>query len=295
MDLKKPLTISEQVEQLKSHGLLVADCPSAEKFLTRVNYYKFTGYTLQFRVGKDRSDFVPGHTFEEVRDLYFFDSELRSIFRKYLEIVEVFYKTQIAYTFSLEKCVAPPYDQHYYSENYYDAVGFHRVLDNFQKEKGYYSDSLIVKHHMERYDGKMPLWVMVELMSFSNVSMLYKAMYSSSKERIAKGSHIGASTLTNHLHCMSVLRNKCSHGARLLNTRFHPPAKLSRSFLQRHPSIDNATLFAYVLVLLWRLPSPDDKGSLIVDLCKLIARYDRVIDLSLIGFPVDYETFLKSL
>ncbi len=293
MDLKKPLTISEQLEQLESHGLVIADRSCAANFLSEVNYYKFTGYALQLRLNEETSDFVPGHTFEEVRSLYLFDSEMRNVLRKYLEIAEIYYKTQIANSFSLEKCTAPPYDQHYDERNYYDVEGFHHILDVFQKEKGYYADSLIVKHHNEFYDGKMPLWVIVELMSFSSVSMLYRAMYTTSKDRIASKLHIGSATLANHLHCLSVLRNKCSHGARLLNTRFHPPAKLSSTFLRRHPTVNNASLFAYLLVLAWRLPSKDDRKSLVLDVCEIISRYEDVLDLSLIGFPTNYASILS--
>lgn len=293
MNLKKPLTISEQLDQLEAHGLIIDDRPSAANFLSEVNYYKFTGYALHLRLNEESSDFIPGHTFEEVRNLYSFDSEMRSVLRKYLEIAEIYYKTLIANSFSLEKCTAPPYDQHYDDRNYYDVEGFHHVLDVFQKEKGYYADSLIVKHHNEYYDGKMPLWVMVELMSFSSVSMLYRAMYTSSKDLIANKLGIGSATLANHLHCLSVLRNKCSHGARLLNTRFHPPAKLSSAFLRRHPTVDNASLFAYLLVLGWRLPSKDDRQSLITEVCSILSRYEDVLDLSLVGFPANYVSILR--
>ena len=37
---------------------------------------------------------------------------------------------------------------------------------------------------------------------------------------------VGKDTLENHLHCLSVLRNKCAHTARMYNTDFNPPAKL---------------------------------------------------------------------
>lgn len=289
MDLKKPLTFEEQVAQLQSHGLIVDDYSEAITFLRQVNYYKFTGYTLQFRADTQSSDLSPDHHFSEIRRLYEFDAELRHLLRKYLEIVETYYKTQISNTFSLEKCVEPPYDQHYNEDNYYDKNGFRHIISNFNKERGYYADSLIVKHHEEHYDGKMPLWVMTELMSFSSVSMLYNAMYTSSQEKIARNLNVGYKTLANHLHCMSVLRNKCSHGARLMNTRFHPPVRLSRRFLTDHPTVDNASLFAYLLVLSRRLPSAALRQTFIESLYALIGRYEDVLDLSLLGFPTNYR------
>ena len=72
----------------------------------------------------------------------------------------------------------------------------------------------------------------VELMSFSNMSKLYSAMYYSEKDAIASMVGTGRDTLENHLHCLSVLRNKCSHAARMYNTDFNPPAKFSKTFLR---------------------------------------------------------------
>jgi abortive infection bacteriophage resistance protein len=45
----------------------------------------------------------------------------------------------------------------------------------------------------------MPLWVIVELMSFSNLSKLYSAMYYSEKDAIANMVGIGRDTLENIL------------------------------------------------------------------------------------------------
>jgi len=58
-------------------------------------------------------------------------------------------------------------------------------MENFSREKIYYKDSLIVKHHKIKYSSKIPLWVIVELMSFSNMSKLYSSMYYSEKDAIA--------------------------------------------------------------------------------------------------------------
>lgn len=293
MDLKQPLSFDAQVAQLQTHGLIVDDVNEAVSFLKMVSYYKFTGYTLQFRKDAQSSDLLPGHHFSEIRKLYEFDAELRQLLRGYLEIIEVFYKTQISNIFASEKCTTPPYDQHYDENNYYDKVGFNHILQNFDKECSYYADSLIVKHHKEYYDGKMPLWVMAELMSFSSVSKLYNAMYISSKENISKKLNVGPKNLENHLHCMSVLRNKCSHNARLLNTRFHPPVRLSRDFLTAYPMVDNASLFAYLLVLARRLPTAAAHQSFVMELYSLLQKYTDVLDLTLLGFPSNYRTILK--
>jgi len=91
--------------------------------------------------------------------------------------------------FAMKKCIESPHDQHYDESNYYNKEGYKQVIESFKREKNYYKDSLIIKHHKNKYASKMPLWVMVELMSFSNVSKLYSSMYVSDKEEIAFKRH----------------------------------------------------------------------------------------------------------
>ena len=209
-------------------------------------------------------------------------------------VAEVYYRTQIAYGFSLAKCTETPYDQHYDENNFYNKKGYREVMENFSREKNYYKDSLIVKHHKMKYSSKMPLWVIVELMSFSNMSKLYSSMYYSEKDAIAHMVGVGRDTLENHLHCLSVLRNKCAHAARMYNTDFNPPAKFTTSFLRKHPEIKNNSLFAYTLVLLKRLPDEESKKSLMQTVETVIDEYRNDIDLKLIGFPENYLEIMKN-
>ena len=294
MDLKKPLTFDEQLDKLAAHGMIITDREKAKDILKSVNYYRFTGYALQFRQAPSGSDYILGTTFETVYHLYKVDEILCDTFRRYIEKAEVYYRTQIAYGFSIAKCTETPYDQHYDENNFYNKKGYMEVMENFSREKNYYKDSLIVKHHKMKYSSKMPLWVIVELMSFSNMSKLYSSMYYSEKDAIAHMVGVGRDTLENHLHCLSVLRNKCAHAARMYNTDFNPPAKFTTSFLRKHPEIKNNSLFAYTLVLLKRLPDESSKKSLIQTVENVISEYSDDIDLKLIGFPENYMEIMKN-
>ena len=293
MDLKKPLTFDEQLNMLISHGMVISDRNKAIDVLKKVNYYRFTGYALQFRKVPSSSDYIEGTTFETVYHLYSVDETLRDIFRRHIEKVEVYYRTQIAYGFSIAKCTQAPYDQHYDENNFYNKIGYKEVKEAFSKEQNYYKDSLIVKHHKKKYSNKMPLWVIVELMSFSNISKFYNSMYYSEKDAIACRVGVSKGILENHLHCLSNFRNKCAHAARMYNTEFNPPAKFTSSFLRKHREIKNNSLFAYTLVLLQRLPDKESKRSLIHTVKTVIDEYRSDIDMSLIGFPKNYLEIMK--
>jgi abortive infection bacteriophage resistance protein len=166
-------------------------------------------------------------------------------------------------------------------------------MDSFRKQKKYYIDSPIIKHHSKVYKNKLPLWVIVEFLSFSNTSKLYNSMLRSDKLAIAKAVNSGPSLLTNNLHCMSILRNKCAHAARLYNITFSLPAKFPKSFLKRNLNLKNNTLFAYLIVLLRRLPCKSNQINFISELSQIIRDYKNDIELPLLGFPTDYLTILK--
>ena len=103
MDLKKPLTFDERLDKLASHGIIISDREKAKDVLKRVNYYRVTGYALQFRQDPSSSDYIEGTTFETVYHLYKVDEILRDTFRRYIEKAEVYYRTQIANGFSIAK------------------------------------------------------------------------------------------------------------------------------------------------------------------------------------------------
>lgn len=278
MGLKKPLSFDEQIEKLKSHNLLIEETDDVKSFLTRVNYYRFTGYALEFRVNESNSDFVEGTTFQKIRTIHEFDKELRELVQKHLLEIEIYYRTQISNIVSLRKCRIAPHDQHYDLNNYYNRSSVEKIFQSIEKEINYHKDELIVKHHDEAYAHKMPLWVIVELISFSNLSKYYNSLYKSDKMAVCDSVAIDYKYLANWLYCMSVLRNRCAHGNRLYNIRFNPPAKLSRGFLQSNRNVSNQSLVAYLYILKRMLPDRTSRCQFVAALESIYEKYRGLID-----------------
>lgn len=293
MGLKPPLSYEEQIERLKNNGVDISDPETALTVLNESNYYRLTGYALQFRIDPQKSRYQTGTSFEKIHNLYMFDTELRNLLKPYLEKIEILCRTRIAYGFSMNKCLTPPHDGHYDESNFYYKVGHQRIIESLQREENYNRDSLIVKHHREKYENKMPLWVCVEIMSFSNLSKLYNAMYISDKKSIAATFSTRDEILSNHLHCLSNLRNKCAHGARLYNSVYNPPPKLGIATLKKYPNLKSDSFLAYLIVIIRRLSQKDDKKALVDSFLDLIDRYHIYLDLDYLGCPVNYEMILQ--
>lgn len=293
MELKRPTLIEEQIDTLVSHGVLIADREVVGKSLSEIGYYRLSGYLLQFRKSESDSNLYGPVNFDEILKLYSFDEELRNYLRRYIEIEEVFYKTLIANTFSIVKCSEPPYDQHYNLSNYYLKEDAKDLLNRFEKNKKYYAGSAVVEHHKECYDGKFPLWVMMSMVSLSDASKYYSCLYDSEKNKIAMLVNTNSKILSNHLHCISVLRNKCAHAARLYNITLNPPAKFGPDFYKKNKEVANNSLFAYIIVLTKRLPNTEYKIAFIDGLIKLIEENKDFVDIKLMGFPENYQEILN--
>ena len=132
----------------------------------------------------------------------------------------------------------------------------------------------------------------MEMISLSDASKYYKTLFYSDKEMIANVVNTKGDILSNHLHCISMLRNKCAHTARLYNVDYNPPVKLGSTFLRKNPSVKNNTLFAYIIVLNKRLPNDEYRNEFVNGLEEIIEKYKEYIDLEIIGFPKNYKEVL---
>ena len=66
MELKGPLSFSQQVKRLQEHGMCISDPKDAERKLSKINYYRFTGYALSLRGDREGNRYVSGTDFDMV-------------------------------------------------------------------------------------------------------------------------------------------------------------------------------------------------------------------------------------
>lgn len=91
-ELKKHLSLSDQVSLLISRGLVVSDRQKAEQLLFHVNYYRLSGYLHGFKQS-DGIHYLPDTTLEQIQALYDFDRKLTRILMFALEDIEETLKT----------------------------------------------------------------------------------------------------------------------------------------------------------------------------------------------------------
>ncbi len=220
----------EQLNILQSRGMVIGEgkqTSRAMNILERENYYNvINGYKELFLATKavDSTDEVykTGTTFDEIYALYDFDRELRNIYIKYLFKVENTFKTIISHEFSVQ----------YGHDNYLKIQNF----DNSSEQKISSSIKLIgdihqeiarqmskhhqvVTHYMTEH-GYIPLWVLVNVLTFGRIENFYKNMKPADKTVVAKQFNLQPDELAKFMHMLALARNKCAHDERFFDIKF---------------------------------------------------------------------------
>ena len=92
--IKQPKTYEEQIELFKRRGLIIEDEVSAITVLSKINYYRFSAYTLTF---KKNNVFNENTSFDQIYSLYEFDRKLRLELLASLEQIEISFRAKISY------------------------------------------------------------------------------------------------------------------------------------------------------------------------------------------------------
>ena len=92
-------TLDEQIDILKSKGLVIEDIDETRNILLRENYFFLSGYRHLF-LESDSKRFLSGTTFRELYAMFTFDRQIRNIIFKNILIVENNLKSILAYVMS---------------------------------------------------------------------------------------------------------------------------------------------------------------------------------------------------
>lgn len=284
--MKPPFSLTQQRERLAAHNISFDGYTDrgVESVLARINYYRITGYALQYRVRPDRHWCEDGTQFADIMSIYQFDEEFRLLLLRYLEPVEVKLRAVVSHVFTAAHCSESPHDQHTKAEFYYrkrDALAIIQAY-SYEDER---DQSTPWAHKHPRYRETAPLWVMVETMPFSRLVRYYQCLKRQDRQAVAKEFNTTADNLQNALLCIVRLRNKSAHGNRIYNTVNLRKARLVRSEVKR--LVDAQSVFAYLILLGCYQPTLHQRRRFATDFWALLSRYDpHVVRPDLLGIPV---------
>ena len=289
---KKPLTYDEQLERLKESGIIIKDKNKAKEILSNINYYILTGYIYQYKNSDDK--YTNGLTFDKMYRIYLFDKKFRNLLWCVIEIIEISLKTKIAYE-SAHKLGAFGYLE---KSNFKNQEEFDILVKKLKKQLKMNNNLEFVKHHYEKYDGKFPIWVGINVFTMGMLYNYYKniaenIIEKSIKKTVASEYNTGSMQLCSWIENILYIRNMLAHHMRIYNVRFQKvPAKCKKNHKENYSKTKR--IFDTVHIMKFMILDKDIwNNNIIMNMSALFEEYSDIIDISLLGFPKEWEKILR--
>ncbi|QPK93614.1 Abi family protein [Actinomyces sp. zg-332] len=107
-----------------------------------------------------------------------------------------------------------------------------------------------VLHHRTHYDGKLPIWVAVEIMDWGGLmSNLYSISPEKTRRLIAEQVYLSAPQLESWLKSLNIIRNYVAHHGRVYNRVFDIKPKLPRNEAWTIVKNQSHKLFAIIVMI----------------------------------------------
>jgi abortive infection bacteriophage resistance protein len=212
------ISLDKQIETLKSRGIDFEDFSDqkTKEILLDIGYYRLGFYWFDLKKDTDSHHFIDGTKFQTIIDLYYLDNDIRYIITKYLNRIEINFRTSVVYYvsnkyksdptwFVNDKLIAKPFVR-----------SFDRYYDNDFKQK----HSVIKNHHKKYPNSKYaPAWKTLENFPFGSIFKIFESIQDEQiKERISGKYGIkNISKFEKTFKGVVHIRNRCAHGAILYN------------------------------------------------------------------------------
>lgn len=305
---KPPKTYQEQIELLKSRGLIIDDTKRAERHLSAISYYRLSAYMLPYKQWADNGctdNFKLGITWNQVHDLYVFDRKFRILIFDAIERLEIAIRTQIIYQLSHK------YGSHWQDNKNLFKVHTHKRKDGAEVTIDVFKDiqkhikellasnkaEVFIQHYAQKYNHPVnpPSWMSVEIMYFNHLSQICNNLKQRSDlAAIAKWFGLPPETFSSWLHSVNYVRNICAHHARLWNRDMNiVPMKLSFSkskiWISNPDTVQRSKMYYFVCMVNYLLQKANPHSNFKTRLIDLLDEYKHVVNTGFMGFPENWK------
>jgi abortive infection bacteriophage resistance protein len=220
--MKRAKTLEEQIKILSDRGLIL-DLGQIKtmEILSDIGYFRLGFYCFPFETSYPATNnrthqFKEGTKISDVIKLYYLDCDLRNILSKYINRIEINFRTNVIYKAS----------NRYLDCNTWFANPIIVENDFLKKfDKRVYNEAFkrkpIIRRHHKKYlnDKYAPAWKTVEYFTFGSILKLFKNLKDDTlKLEIALVYDIhNVNILHNYFDSIREIRNICAHGGVLFD------------------------------------------------------------------------------
>ena len=297
-------SLDEQIEILKSKGLVIEDEQLAKEILFRENYFFISGYRHLFMRSFHDRQFIEGTTFDELYTTFLFDRKIRNIMFQYILVVENNVKSIVSYQLSKKYGIK---EKDYLNPKNFtqDRLKQRQVHDIIEKMKRQIRvngrQHTATMHYIDNY-GYIPLWILVKVLSFGILSEFYNILKSEDALAIADIYNIEIEEMSIYLSILANFRNLCAHEDILYDHRTQreiPDTKyhhfLNIEMTDDHYNYGKNDLFA-VIIIMKRMLTKDEFNDFLFQIgyeIDILESSIRSVPASLIlnkiGFPDNWR------
>ena len=298
---KSFLSTTDLKQKLKTAGMIIDTDDIAEIALTTIGYYRLKGYSLCF-IDNSTQKYIAGTNLSDVLKLYEFDAKLSNLLFNYLSQIEVALRSRLVNAFQITQDPLVFNDP----SRFKDKKTFWKNQSTIASEISR-SNDVFIEHNFNKYDGAIPIWAAVEVMSFGSISKTIKNMETGKntaffeliknyKFKNAEGKDINPSKdmFTSWVQAVSIMRNICAHNSRIYNRSISIRPKLILSDTIK-PDPQYNGLYQIMLSMKYLRPTESSWKIFGDEFKELVNKYSDVCDLCKLNFPSDWEAHLKFL
>lgn len=296
---KRALAVTEQIDLLKSRGMVIKDLQYAQQILQFISFFRLKAYWLPFEVpseGNGARSFQERTTFEDVLAFYFFDRNLRLLVLNAIEIVEVAFRAQWVNHIALRHGPRGFLELNNYKTNKEELKA--KSIENFKnlEKECERSRAPFIVHYNKKYTypKELPIWLAAEIISLGLLSRFYQGLKNpKDRQVIAKSFGLDEKVFTSFAHHISHVRNICAHHGRLWNWRFkfrmrvpNKPSNLSK--VMRTTDSDRLYNTLIMLDYLLNIITPGNNWK--DQVVELIDKFSALDPAKEMGFPSQWRT-----
>ena len=293
---KTILSIQQQIQSYIDAGMDVTSQDEAREALTTIGYYRLRGYSYHL-YDNSVKQYQPNTKFSDILSLYHFDTALSHLIFSMLSPIEVALRVRLkeallVYGDPLILNDPTVFDD---KKNYWQNAGV--IASEIAR-----SNDVFIKHNFSSHGGQIPLWAVVEVMSFGTLSKTIKNLetgtgtaysklaefykYKTLNSNMAKPNK---KMLSSWVHAASVLRNICAHNSRIYNRTINTvPELIAADRMNPQPRYNG--LYQVILAMKYLRPADKVWVDFVTGFKRLITESSAVIDLGRMNFPSDWES-----
>jgi len=228
--MKQATTVEQQIEILKNRGMVIdLSADKVKEILIDIGYFRLGFYCFPFETSypnrKNRThQYNPNTKFSDVISLYYFDVDLRNILSRYINRIEINFRTKVIYHVSNKyiNCNTWFVDPSVMEKKFIDKFDTEIYNSNFKKNP-------VIKLHHKKYinDKYAPAWKSLEFFTFGTMLKIFQNLKEKTlKQQISMQYDIrNVDVFENYFRALVELRNLCAHGSTLFDYKLSCPLR----------------------------------------------------------------------